>query len=87
MAKRRAWLRLLGELQALGIAGDAKSLLKIVQALAVADFERDREGAQAALSILAAFARSGREEFLGLPPKLPTSPELPSEASADCLGL
>lgn len=73
MARRRSWLRLLAEVQALGVASDPAILLKPLAALAgaVAEGGRDKEAAHAAAAILAAFAKAGREEFLGFPLQLP----------------
>lgn len=83
MAKRRGWLRLLAELQALGIGGDWKTLLKVVRKTAAVDFERDREAAHYSLTATAAFAKAGREEFLGLAPRLPSLPQgVPAQVSS-----
>lgn len=67
----------------LSIGGDVKSLFKILRGLAEADHERDRERAQTYLNVLAGFARSGREEFLGLPLAQPSS--LQSDPEQVCL--
>lgn len=74
MARKRAVLRLLVELQLAGLYSAHSVLLGIVKQLAAAaDFQRDPEGAQAALSLLTALAKAGREELLGMPPALPVA--------------
>ena len=40
--------------------------MNAVKAMAAVDFQRDREAAQAALSLLASFAKGGRQDLLGL---------------------
>lgn len=86
MARRRSWLRLLAELHAVGIAGSSRAVLRAVQTIAADTAAREREAMQAALSILAAFAKAGREEFVGMPLH---HPELPSQADDEvrCLTL
>lgn len=76
MAKRRFWLRLLAELYALGVGGSSTSIINAVRRTAAAVSDSDKESVQSALSILAAFARLGREEYLGLPCYLPKLPEV-----------
>lgn len=74
LARKRAVLRLLVELLLAGLYSAHSVLLSVVKQLAgVADFQRDAEGAQGALSLLTALAKAGREELLGLPPGLPVS--------------
>lgn len=41
--------------------------MNAVKVMAAVDFQRDKEAAQAALSLLASFAKGGRQELLGLP--------------------
>jgi len=41
------------------------------------DYGRQRERGQACLSVVASFAKAGREEFLGMPLQLPSIPGLP----------
>ena len=77
MAKLRTWLRLLAGTLSLSIGGDPKTLFKILKGLADLDYQRNKEKSQCNLTVLAAFARAGREEFLGQPIVLP-SPGLPS---------
>ncbi len=65
--KRRSAFKLLTELLLVGVYTDAAVLLTAVKSLASVDFHRDREAAQSALSLLASFAKSCREDILGLP--------------------
>ncbi|KAL0026394.1 hypothetical protein WJX79_005678 [Trebouxia sp. C0005] len=65
--KRRSAFKLLTELLLVGVYTDAAVLLTAVKSLASVDFHRDRETAQSALSLLASFAKSCREDILGLP--------------------
>ena len=71
MAKLRTWLRLLAGIISLSIGGDPKTLFKILKGLAEIHHSRDKEKAQANLNVLAAFAKAGREEYLGQPLVLP----------------
>ena len=72
MAKSRTWLRLLAGIISLSIGGDPKTLFKILKGLAEIHHSRDKEKAQANLNVCsAAFAKAGREEFLGQPLVLP----------------
>ena len=71
VTRKRAVLRLLLELLLCGLFSAHQALLGIVKQLAAVDFAKDPEGGQAALSLLTAFAKAGREEVLGLPPGLP----------------
>ena len=64
--KRRSAFRLLSELLVVGVYSDASVLLGVVKHLAVFDFQRDRDAAQASLSVLASFAKSCRQDVLGL---------------------
>lgn len=64
--KRRSAFKLLTELLLVGVYTDAAVLLTAVKSLASVDFHRDREAAQSALSLLASFAKSCREDILGL---------------------
>ncbi|DBA81963.1 TPA: hypothetical protein ACH3X1_007672 [Trebouxia sp. C0004] len=64
--KRRSAFKLLTELLLVGVYTDAAVLLTAVKSLASIDFLRDREAAQSALSLLATFAKSCREDVLGL---------------------
>ena len=74
LARKRAVLRLLVELLLAGVYSAHSVVLQIVKHLAAAaDFQRDGEAAQAALSLLTTLAKVGREELLGLPPGLPVS--------------
>lgn len=74
LARKRAVLRLLVEMLLAGLYSAHGVLLSIVKQLAAAaDFQRDPEGAQAALSLLTALAKAGREELLGMPPALPVA--------------
>jgi hypothetical protein len=65
--KRRSAFKLLTELLLVGVYTDAAVLLTAVKSLASVDFHRDREAAQSALALLASFAKSCREDILGLP--------------------
>ena len=76
MTKLRTWLRLLAGMISLSIGGEVKSLLKALKGLADISHEYDKERAQASLTVLAAFAKSGAEEFLGLPLAQPTVQQL-----------
>ena len=69
--KRRSAFKLLTELLALGVYTDAAVLLSAVKSLASVDFQRDREAAQGALSLIASFAKSCRHDLLGLPNQAP----------------
>lgn len=74
VARKRAVLRLLVELLLVGLCSAHSVLLGIVkQLVAATDFRGDPEGAQAALSLLTALAKAGREELLGMPPALPVA--------------
>ncbi|KAL4452134.1 hypothetical protein ABPG75_007796 [Micractinium tetrahymenae] len=74
VARKRAVLRLLVELLLAGLYSAHSVLLGIVkQLVTAADFQRDLEAAQAALSLLTALAKAGREELLGLTPALPVA--------------
>lgn len=64
--KRRSAFRLLSELLLVGVYSDASVLLGVVKHLAVFDFQRDRDVAQGSLSVLASFAKSCRQDVLGL---------------------
>ncbi len=65
--KRRSAFKLLTELLLVGVYTDAAVFLTAVKSLASVDFHRDREAAQSAFSLLASFAKSCREDILGLP--------------------
>ncbi|KAL4437467.1 hypothetical protein ABPG77_003448 [Micractinium sp. CCAP 211/92] len=74
VVRKRAVLRLLVELLLVGLYSAHSVLLGIVkQLVAATDFRGDPEGAQAALSLLTALAKAGREELLGMPPALPVA--------------
>ncbi|KAK9907680.1 hypothetical protein WJX75_008040 [Coccomyxa subellipsoidea] len=81
LARRRSALRLLCELLLVGVHHNTLLLVAVVRTLAAAEFERDPAGAQAALSLLAGFAKWHRVEFLGFPRRPPAQlpPEVPSE--------
>eukprot|EP00198_Chlamydomonas_reinhardtii_P007846 XP_001697183.1 UPF2 protein [Chlamydomonas reinhardtii] len=64
--RRRAALRLLGELLAAGVVSSATPLLTVLKDLALPDYKKDREGAITALTLLGSFARPARELLLGL---------------------
>lgn len=57
----------------MGLYSSPGVLVSIVRQLAGADFEREPEGAQASLALLAVLAKAGRTEALGLPPALPAA--------------
>jgi len=65
--KRRSAFKLLTELLLVGVYTDVALLLSAVKSLASIDFHRDREAAQAALTLLASFAKNCRQDVLGLP--------------------
>lgn len=77
----------------MGVHHNTLPLVAVVRTLAAAEFERDPAGAQAALSLLAGFAKWHRVEFLGFPRRPPAQlpPEVPSEVtlphSLQCLSL
>ena len=71
MSKLRTWLRLLAGMISLSIGGDPKTLFKILKGLTDLDYQQAKEKAQTNLTVLAAFAKAGREEFLGQPIVLP----------------
>ena len=64
--KRRSAFKLLTELLLVGVYQDAAVVVNAVKALASVDFIRDKEAAQTAVSLLASFAKSGRQDVLGL---------------------
>ena len=64
--KRRSAFKLLTELLLVGVYQDAAVVVNAVKALASVDFVRDKEAAQTAVSLLASFAKSGRQDVLGL---------------------
>ena len=64
--KRRSAFKLLTELLLVGVYQDSAILVSAVKSLASVDFHRDKEAAQSALSVLASFAKSGRQDVLGL---------------------
>lgn len=72
--RKRAHLRLLTELLLTGASSDFAPLSAAVRSLACPDFRRERESAQAAITLLAGLAKSSREEVLGIPPKALVSP-------------
>lgn len=65
--RRRSAFRLLTELLLVGVYQDTAVLVNAIKSLAAMDFHRDKEAAQAALSLLASFAKGGRQDVLGLP--------------------
>jgi regulator of nonsense transcripts 2 len=79
-ARRRTTLRLLVELLSCGLYTAHAALLQLVRQLSAADFKRDAEGALAALALVGAFAKAGREELLGLPHAEPAA--LPADLEA-----
>lgn len=64
--RRRSAFRLLSELLLVGVYSDTTVLLNVVKHLASVDFQRDRDAAQGALSVLSSFAKSCRQDVLGL---------------------
>ena len=50
----------------MGVYADTTILLNVVKQLAAVDFQRDRDAAQGALSVLASFAKGCRQDVLGL---------------------
>jgi hypothetical protein len=70
-ARKRAALRLLCELNLMGVHHNTLAIVGIVRTLAAADPQRDASSYQAALSLLSAFAKAHRLDFLGLPPRPP----------------
>lgn len=78
--KRRSQFRLLFELLLVGLMDDVAVVLSVIKALAVMDLQRERDTAQAALSMLASMCKSYRGEVLGLPVKIPAAAQLPSTA-------
>ena len=64
--KRRSAFKLLTDLLLVGVYQDAAVVVNAVKALASVDFVRDKEAAQTAVSLLASFAKSGRQDVLGL---------------------
>lgn len=64
--KRRSAFKLLAELLVVGVYQDPAVLVTAVKTLACVDFVRDKDAAQAALSLLASFAKGGRQDMLGL---------------------
>ena len=79
MAKLRTWLRLLAGTISLSVGGDPKILFKILKGLTDLNYQRDKDRAQIYLTVLAAFAKAGREEFLGQPVQLPSQVSASSE--------
>ena len=65
--RRRSAFKLLTELLLVGVYTDSSVLLHAVKSLAALDFHRDRDGAQSALTLIASFAKSCRQDVLGLP--------------------
>ena len=65
--KRRSAFKLLTELLLVGVYQDPAVVVNAVKTLASVDFVRDKDAAQAALSLLASFAKGGRQDMLGLP--------------------
>ncbi|KAG2482394.1 hypothetical protein HYH03_018672 [Edaphochlamys debaryana] len=66
--RRRAALRLLGELVAAGVVAGSGPLLGVLKDLALPDYKRDREGAVTCLTLLGTFTRPARELLLGQQP-------------------
>lgn len=64
--KRRSAFKLLTELLLVGVYQDMAVIVSAVKALASIDFVRDKEAAQTAVSLLAGFAKNGRQDVLGL---------------------
>lgn len=64
--KRRSAFKLLTELLVVGVYQEPAVLVNAVKTLASVDFVRDKDAAQAALSLLASFAKGGRQDMLGL---------------------
>ena len=56
----------------MGVYSDASLLLNAVKLLAALDFQRDRDGAQSNLTLFASFAKSCRQDVLGLPSSIVT---------------
>lgn len=79
-ARRRSALRLLCELHLAGVHHNTMAIIGIVRALAAADHQRDASSYQAALSLLAGFAKAHRVEFLGFRAQLPA--DLPATDEA-----
>ncbi|GIM12927.1 hypothetical protein Vretimale_16172, partial [Volvox reticuliferus] len=65
--RRRAALRLLGELLAGGVCSGSGPLLSILKDLALPDYRNDRDAALTNLTLLGTFARTARELLLGQP--------------------
>ena len=65
--KRRSAFKLLTELLLVGVYQDPAVVVNAVKTLASVDFARDKDAAQAALSLLASFAKGGRQDMLGVP--------------------
>lgn len=76
--KRRSAFKLLTELLLVGLYQDTAVIVSAVKALASIDFVRDKEAAQTAVSLLAGFAKNGRQDVLGL-----SSSKLPALAIED----
>lgn len=64
--KRRSAFKLLTELLLVGVYQDTAVIVNAVKTLASVDFVRDKDATQAAVSLLASFAKSGRQDVLGL---------------------
>ena len=65
--RRRSAFKLLTDLLLVGVYSDAAVLLNAVKLLAALDFQRDRDAAQSSLTLFASFAKSCRQDVLGLP--------------------
>ena len=50
----------------MGVYQDSAAVVNAVKTLASVDFVRDKEAAQASVSLLAGFAKSGKQDVLGL---------------------
>ena len=79
LTRLRTCLRLLAGSISLSIGGDPNILFKILKSLADLNYQQDKERAQAHLTVLASFAKAGREEFLGQPILLPSQASAPSQ--------
>lgn len=68
VTKQRFWMRLFMEIQALQIVSEQSNLMVILTRYAEMSYAKNKSSAQGSYSIISAFAKSGREEFLGMPP-------------------
>lgn len=82
--RKRVTLRLLVELLLAGLYTTHNVLMHIIKQLSAADFSRSPDEAVAALSLVTALAKTGREELLGLPHSSPAAvpPDLGDRVAA-----